>query len=133
MAKWLVPGLCAAIAVSTIACGEGYSRAEVHYNLGRELASEGDTRGAVAEYSEALRLEPALTAAHYARGLAWLQLGEYEGAQADLTAAISLDPGLTEAYRYRITADMVTGNIDRAFRDSYLLAALRAGENLLVY
>lgn len=131
MAKWLLPGVCAALAAA-ISCGDGYSRAEVRYNLGRELAADGDAEAAIAEFSEALRLDPGLTLAYHARGVAFLSIGDYRRAAGDLTAAIALDPGLAEAYRYRITADMVTGNIERAFRDSYLLAALRAGGDLLV-
>jgi len=130
VAKWLVPCLCL-IAAGAAACGEGYSRAEVRYNLGRELAADGDAESAIQEFDEAIRLDPAFTAAYYARGLSWLGAGDYRAAARDLTAAIALDPGLAEAYRYRITADMVTGNVDRAFSDSYLLAALYAGPGLV--
>jgi Flp pilus assembly protein TadD len=116
--------------VAASACGDGYSRAEVKANVGRELAEDGDWEGAIAEYSEAIRLGKPSAPVLFARGFAYLQVGEYRPAGADFTAAIAVDPGHAEAYRYRITVDMVTGDIDRAFHDSAVLARLGAGPGL---
>jgi tetratricopeptide (TPR) repeat protein len=124
---------CALAAAALLGCGDGYSRAEVRYNVGRDLAAEGEHTAAIAEFTQAISLDPGMTAAYYQRGLALLQVGEYRAAGLDLTAAIALDPGLADAYRYRITADMVTGNLDRAFNDSYILAMLRAGPAIVAY
>lgn len=132
--RLLAPCLGGVIAVVLLTgCGDGYSRAEVRYNLARDLAADGDYDAAVQELTEAIRHDPGFVAAHYERGLARLALGDYASAGEDLTAAIALDPGLTEAYRYRITSDMNTGNLDRAFSDSYLFAALRAGPAVVAY
>jgi tetratricopeptide (TPR) repeat protein len=123
---------CLTLLALSAACGDGYSRAEVKANLGRELAEDGDWEGAIDEYSEAIRVGEPSAPVLFARGFAYLQVGEYAPAGADFTAAISVDPGLAEAYRYRITADMVTGNIDRAFHDSAVLARIWAGPALTV-
>ena len=112
------------------ACGDGYSRAEVKANLGRELAEDGDWNAAIDEYSDAIQLGGPSAPVLFARGFAYLQVGEYSPAGADFTAAIAVDPGLAEAYRYRITTDMVTGNIERAFHDSAVLAHISAGPSL---
>jgi tetratricopeptide (TPR) repeat protein len=111
-------------------CGDGYSRAEVRANLGHELAEDGDWDGAITEFTEAIRAGEPAAPVLFARGYAYLQVGDYRSAGTDFTAAIAIDPGLADAYRYRITADMVTGNIDRAFHDSELLARLWAGPGL---
>jgi tetratricopeptide (TPR) repeat protein len=112
--------------LSALACGDGYSRAEVRYNLGRELAAQGDLEEAIDEFNLAIELDPGLTPGYYARALVYLRLGEIPDAADDLTAVIRLDPGHADAYRYRITTDMLTGDLERAFEDSMLLAHLRA-------
>ena len=122
---------CVALFVLLLAgCGDGYTRSEVKANLGHELAGEGDWDAAITEFTEAMRTGEPSAPVLFARGYAYLQVGEYKSAGTDFTAAIAVDPGLAEAYRYRITTDMVTGNIDRAFHDTELLARLWAGPGL---
>ena len=50
---------------------------------------------AIADYTEAIRLEPAQPAAYFNRGNARLEKKEYDKAIADYTEAIRLEPAAT--------------------------------------
>lgn len=56
-----------------------------------------DFRGAVEDFSEAIRLDPKLAAAWYNRGNARLDLGDYQAALLDLGEAARLDASLVGA------------------------------------
>ncbi len=66
----IVVGL-SAIAVCLYANAK-YARynAETHYSLGNALAEKGQYDAAIAEYREAIRLQPNLSEAHFALGIA---------------------------------------------------------------
>jgi len=59
---------------------------------------------ALAEYNEAIRLNPEYAAPHIARGFAYLLLGHDEMAMADFDKAVELEPDYALAYVYRGTA-----------------------------
>ena len=64
--------------------------------FGRALrrASNNEVDGAIADYTEALRLNPAIYVAHHNRGLLLLNdKNDLEGAERDFTRAIELAPG----------------------------------------
>jgi tetratricopeptide (TPR) repeat protein len=56
----------------------------------------------VADYSEAIALNPTLTLAYYNRGIARYYLGEREAAVEDLNRAIALDSTYPPAQGYFI-------------------------------
>jgi len=126
-----LPGALAALALLAAACGGGYSRAEVRYNLAQDLLEERQWEAALIELDAAIALDPSLLHAHFERGRLYLTLGNYERAQVDLTEALRADPGDARAYRYRITASMVLGDLDRALCDAAALSYL-SGEGALV-
>ncbi|MBL0321406.1 MAG: tetratricopeptide repeat protein [Ignavibacteria bacterium] len=79
-----------------------------------EWADRGDTkrvnsdyRGAIADCSKAIELDPTLAAAYYTRGDAKRMLQDYRGAMGDLNKAIELDPTFAMAYFTRGDAKRV--------------------------
>ncbi len=59
---------------------------------------KGDFDQAVADFQQAIRLDPGCALAYLNRGIAWKAVGEYGRAIADFTEAIDLDPKLTVAF-----------------------------------
>jgi tetratricopeptide (TPR) repeat protein len=82
---------------------------------GRKNNEEYDQ--AIADYIEALRLNPSNAFAYLGRGTAYVEKGDYDLAIADLNQAISLGPNLVNAYNNRGTAYSGKGDYDRAIAD----------------
>ncbi len=70
---------------------------------------------AIADYNEAIRLDPKFTAAYTNRGIAWRSKGEYDRAVADYSEAIRLDP--KNIYSYNARAWIWATCPNAAFRD----------------
>ena len=72
--------------------------------LGRGIAwfSKGDYDQAIADYSEAIRIDPNCAYAYAERGATSLFKGDYDKAIADCNEAIGLDPKHVEAYSSRV-------------------------------
>lgn len=58
------------------------------YDRGNARAAQGDRAGAIADYNEAMRLNPQYALALSSRGLLRQRLGQAEGARADIEAGI---------------------------------------------
>jgi tetratricopeptide (TPR) repeat protein len=84
-------------------------RADTHLSRADELLARGGAELALAEYLEALRLEPSLRAERGA-GRAYAALGEVERAERHLTLALSVQPGDTET---RLALVELYGESDR--------------------
>jgi tetratricopeptide (TPR) repeat protein len=79
-----------------------------YFKKGFELQKAGKDQEAVAQYSQAVVIDPSHTEAFTCRGLAYNALGQYDKAIADFTRAISLgshDAYITRAYAYRKLKD----------------------------
>ena len=90
------------------------------YQRGNELRLRGNFRGAIEEYSEAIRLDPKLVNAYINRGLSYYRLGDRDRAFDDYTTAIRLDPnsqGTSVPYLNRAIVWRERGNTDRAVED----------------
>ena len=72
---------------------------------------------ASADFSAAIRLEPAYAGSYRNRGLAAAQQGDWDQAMADYDAAIRLEPDLAETYHLRGTAYQQTGQAAKAAAD----------------
>jgi tetratricopeptide (TPR) repeat protein len=68
---------------------------------GNDLVARGDLEGAIAAYTESIRLDPRSTAGYLGRGLVRSRNGQFAKAIADATEAIRLDPRHAPAYRNR--------------------------------
>ncbi len=108
---------------------------------GREKTQQGNFREAIADFNQALRLEPNLPQAYYyrgvaqrqlfhspnfrkayiqarlVRGIARLQLGDSLGAYADLTYVLRQDPHSSVAYFNRGLARLELGHRQQAMAD----------------
>ncbi|OWY65617.1 hypothetical protein B7486_40835 [cyanobacterium TDX16] len=99
--------------------------AETLYQRGLVKAKQGDYEGAVADFTEAIRLKPKYPEAYYQRALTRYQPdedGEYEnsdseGAIQDLTQAIQLKPDYADAYYERGEILSNSGEVEPAIED----------------
>jgi len=64
--------------------------------LGFALNEKHDVDGAIAEYREALRLNPGFAAAHNNLGSAYRDKHDVDGAIAEFREALRLEPNLTK-------------------------------------
>ena len=76
-------------------------KAIIHTNRGHAHNSKRQFAEAIADETEAIRLNPNLSYAFAARGYAYLELGELDKAFIDLTESIRLDPNSDSAYYNR--------------------------------
>jgi tetratricopeptide (TPR) repeat protein len=76
-------------------------RAQKAVSRGDIASGQGDVDRAIAEYNEALRLDPGNAEAYYGRGLAYDSKDDYDRAIADLSSAISIKPDWPVAFYKR--------------------------------
>lgn len=81
---------------------------------GRIAMRHGDARTAIADYDQAIRLNPNRAALFRDRGFARQRNGELDAAIADYDQAIALDPKLASPYANRGLALAAKGDLDRA-------------------
>jgi len=84
----------------------GYAR----YDLGYE-------KGAIADYNQAIAINPQYAEAYFQRGIANFRLADTEGAIADFNQAIAINPRYTEAYNNRGFAKFRLGDKQGAIAD----------------
>ncbi len=95
----------------------GENLAAVYTGRGIIHYIESQSERAIADYSEALSLDPGHVEAWYMRGIAyWLQ-GRHDLAIGDYTEALSLDPGHANAWSERGVAYHDKGQYERAIAD----------------
>jgi tetratricopeptide (TPR) repeat protein len=83
--------------------------------ISRNLKGEFDQ--ALADFHQAIRLDPGCAQAYLNRGIAWKAVGEYGKAIADFTEAIDLDPKLTVAFVNRGLTVQAREDYDQALSD----------------
>ncbi len=76
-------------------------KAQALYNQGRELVKQGKQQAAIANYTEALKLNPQNALTYYQRGNSYYSQRAYEKAIKDYTAAIKIKPNYNDAYYQR--------------------------------
>ena len=108
-----------AIAACTRAINSGAGRPSINYSYrGLAYREKGETDRAIADYTEAIRLDPKHAEAHVNRGQAYsLKREGTDRAIADFTEAIRLDPKLAHAYFSRGLAYEKLADFARARSD----------------
>jgi tetratricopeptide (TPR) repeat protein len=99
-----------------LASGGMRSPAAAFHNRGIAWADKGELDRAIADYSEAIRIDPKLADAYHNRGNLWKEIGQYDRGIADLDEAIRLHP---DALGYNSRGFIWTkkGEYDRAIAD----------------
>jgi tetratricopeptide (TPR) repeat protein len=101
------------------ACMAGCSKAPVQdrptdaaelVSRGLLHAEKGDERAAIADYTDALRIQPANAEALYLRGAAYDRQGDRASALADYNEALRYDPNLLPALVARAALLTAMGN-----------------------
>lgn len=93
---------------------------------GVERKRKGDLDGAIADYTEALKINPRDLFAYNNRGNTRRDKGDLEGAVADYDAALQVDAGYAAAYTNRGRVHEVRGDVAKARADYE--AALKASD-----
>jgi len=93
------------------ACWLGYN------NLGNLLRRSGRISGAIADFQEALRLNPGLADAHNNLGIALAELGRAPEALAEFQQAVKMDPGFTKAHTNLSNAYLMAGRLPEAIAE----------------
>ena len=88
-----------------------------HFRRGNRHYDAGEYADAIAEYTQAIALDPKYAAAYNNRGAANNHLGKYTEAIADCTQAIILDPKYAAAYNNRGYANNHLGKYAEAIAD----------------
>ncbi|MGH9842537.1 MAG: tetratricopeptide repeat protein [Blastocatellia bacterium] len=91
--------------------------AEAHNARGSARQRTGDFDGALADYNQAIKLDPRCAAAWFNRGMLWKAKGDWRRAEADFTQAIELKPHLADAYAQRGLARLRQGAEAEAEKD----------------
>jgi Zn-dependent membrane protease YugP/tetratricopeptide (TPR) repeat protein len=93
------------------------AKAVERYNAAVALTSQGAWEAAIAEFNEAIRLQPKLFSAYQGRGMARTQLGQLDAAVADVDRAIALQPGVASFHSLRGTIHFRRRDFDQALID----------------
>jgi tetratricopeptide (TPR) repeat protein len=75
--------------------------AESYLNSGRAYSEKGDYDRAVADFDQAISIDPDYAEAYYNRGTAYSKKEDYDRAMTDFDRAISIDPDYAKAYNNR--------------------------------
>jgi len=117
-----------AIAACTRAINSGVGQPSTNfYNRGVAYKGKGDDDRAIADYTEAIRLDPKYAKAHFKRGNVYAEKAVYDTAIANYTEAIKLDPKYASAYYNRGFVYHDKGSMDAALAD--LTEAIRLNPN----
>ena len=96
---------------------DGETNPAAYYNQGNAANHLKKYDKAIADYSEAIRLNPQFDLAYCGRGASYNNLRKFDKAIADFTVAIRLRPNYPAAYRLRAIAYRSLGNTAEAMAD----------------
>ena len=109
----IIFSLFAIVSILTACSVINNKQAENHYKRGLEYYFiERDLEEAIAEFDQAIALNPEYRDALYYRGQSYVILNEYDQAIADFSRTIEIDPNYAEAYEGR--ADAYIWKVDDA-------------------
>jgi lipoprotein NlpI len=93
-------------------------------NRGNAYKAKGDNDRAIADYNQAISLDPKDALAYNNRGNAYKAKGDNDRAIADYNQAISLDPKSSNSYFNRGRSNLYAGSVEKALADLNQASAL---------
>ena len=96
---------------------QGNQLADLYAARARAYRSQADLDRAIADFDEAIRIDPVRPFLLELRGNAWLAKHDYPKAIADYERALQLNPKLIPAYVGRASAHFAKGGFDAALAD----------------
>lgn len=102
-----------------------------YFNRANAFDDNGDHDGAIADYTQSIKLKPDYAQSHFNRGLAYLDKQDYARAIADFNQTVKLQPKFAKAYFNLGRAYEGKGDLKKALA-SYLEAASFAPTNATV-
>jgi tetratricopeptide (TPR) repeat protein len=106
---------CTAVLQSDVSAG---NRAVAYTNRGIAYSGKKDYDRGIADFNEAIRLDPSLAEPYNNRGVAYQDKGDYDRAVADFSEAITIDPSHAAiAYRNRGHLFETQGRREEAIAD----------------
>src|SRR5215471_3757640 len=111
-----------------IAAGRG-NLAWAFNNRGNAYQRKGDNDRAIADYDQAIRLDPKNAASYANRGGAYLGKGDNDRAMADYDQAIKLDPKEPAAWNNRCWLRTTIGQLEGALADCNESLRLKPGDS----
>jgi len=91
--------------------------ANAYFNRGIAYKNQRDFDRAIADYTQAIQLNPKDAKPHVNRGNVYSDKGDFDRAIADYSEAIQLDPKYAFAYLNRGLANLFTGSLAKAVTD----------------
>ena len=85
----------------TTGCSDELSTPQEYFDRGNSHFDDAKFEKAIADYSQAIRIDPEYATAYNNRGLSYHQLGQDEKAIDDYSQAIRIDPEYAVAYYNR--------------------------------
>lgn len=116
MRRWSV--LLLSLSLCAFASGAGAQQFNVLIKRAADHRQAGQYDRAIADATEAIKLDGKNASAYWVRGAAYLGRGDYDQAIADLTRSVGIDPKYTAAYSWRAAAWKAKGDDDRALYDA---------------
>ncbi len=99
--------------------------AGIYLSRGFGYADKGAYDHAIAEFDQAIEINPKYAEAYFGRGIVYLVKGAYDDAIVDLNKALEIDPKFARAYYKRGVAYAHKKQYDKAWEDVH--AAQRLG------
>ncbi|WP_016950351.1 tetratricopeptide repeat protein [Anabaena sp. PCC 7108] len=102
---------------SSLLAQNNLKEAVVYFHRGLNRHTSGDFQGAIAEYSQALRLHPNFPEVYYKRGFSRHKLGDLKGAIQDYNRSISMNANYSGVYNHRGISRHDLGDLKGAIED----------------
>lgn len=102
--------------------------AVAYFNRANAFDDNGDHDGAIADYTQSIKLNPDYAQSYFNRGLSYVDKQDYDSALADFAQAIKLKPDFAKAYYGQGRAYEAKGDLQQALA-SFEEAAKRVPDN----